>query len=336
MPKANPSKVNTIKSKPKKVATKKPKLKIDSAKVKIRKIRLPVYKSFRISKTIRQPKPPIKNVFKLFITSSKFLLSKWKLFGGIVLLYLILTVVLVKGFGVASNLEGLRDTTQGLFHGNAAGLATSLTLFGFLLGNVNSTPSEVAGAYQSIVLIIISLVLIWALRQSMAAKTTKVTIRDAFYTATYPLIPFLLVLIVIGLQFIPLLVSSFLYSIVFGSGLAVTAIEKGLWALLLFIMAILSLYMVTSSVFALYIVTLPGVKPMQALKSARDLVRHRRWEIMRKVLFLPFALLLLAVLIIIPVIFLSPVVAEWLFLVLSMAALAVGHSYMYHLYRELL
>ena len=303
----------------------------------MRKVRLPVYKTFRMSKTIRQPKAPLKGSFRLFNTSTRFLLKKWKLFGGIVLIYLILTIVLVKGFGVSSNIEGLRDATQGLFQGRTAGIATGLTLFSFLLGNVNSTPSEVAGAYQSIVLVIISLVLIWALRQTMNAKSTvKITIRDAFYKSLYPLIPFLLVLIVIGLQFIPLLVSSFLYSLVFGGGLAVTAIEKGLWALLLIIMALLSLYMVTSSVFALYIVTLPGVAPMQALRSARELVLHRRWQIMRKVLFLPFALLILAAVIVLPVIFLSPIAAQWLFLGISMGALAVGHSYMYHLYRELL
>jgi hypothetical protein len=94
--------------------------------------------------------------------------------------------------------------------------------------------------------------------------------------------------------------------------------------------------MVTSSVFALYIVTLPNVTPMAALRSARDLVLHRRWLIMRKVLFLPVALLVIAAIIMVPVIILSPAVAEWLFFGLSMLALAVVHSYMYGLYRELI
>jgi hypothetical protein len=94
--------------------------------------------------------------------------------------------------------------------------------------------------------------------------------------------------------------------------------------------------MVSSSVFALYIVTLPDVTPMQALRSARELVRHRRWSIARKVLFLPVSLLVIAAAIMIPVILLLTPASEWAFFVLSMFSLAVIHSYMYGLYRELL
>ncbi len=306
------------------------------SKARVRKIRQPKYKSFRYSKRIRQPKPPIKGAFRLFAGSTAFLFKRWRLFGGIVIVYLILTIVLVKGFGVSSNIAQLRDTLRSLSSGSTAGLATGFTLFSVLLGNANSTSSEVAGAYQSMLLIIISLVLIWALRHSLAAKKIKISIRDAFYKSLYPVIPFLLVLMVIGLQLIPLLIANFLYTAVITGGLAVTMAEKGLWIILIFLLIILSLYMVSSSVFALYIVTLPDVRPMQALRSARDLVRHRRWVIMRKVLFLPLALLFLAAIIIVPVILISPVAAEWLFFALSMLSLAIGHSYIYHLYRELL
>ncbi len=252
------------------------------------------------------------------------------------LVYLILTVVLVKGFGVSSDIGQLKTTILGLFEGTSAQLGASLTLFSILLGNANSTASDVAGAYQSMLLIVISLVLIWALRQSLADKKVKVGVRDAFYKGLYPIVPFLLVLIVIGLQLLPIVVANFLYSVVFGGGLAVTALEQWLWGVLLGLLVILSLYMITSSVFALYIVTLPNVRPMQALRSARDLVRYRRWMIMRKVIFLPIALLILAAMVVIPIIIVSPAVAEWVFFIVSMLGLAIVHSYLYLLYRELL
>ncbi|HUP26527.1 MAG TPA: hypothetical protein VM124_02690 [Candidatus Limnocylindrales bacterium] len=306
------------------------------AKKTQRRLRQPTYKSFRYSKRIRQPKAPLRGAFRLLVGSTGFLFKRWKLFGGIALVYLILTIVFVKGFGVTSNISQLRDTVQGLFQGSTAGLATGFTLFSVLLSNANSTSSDVAGAYQSMLLLVISLVLIWALRHALADKKTHITIRDAFYKGLYPLVPFLLVLLVIGLQLVPMLIANFLYAAVFQGGLAVSPIEQGLWAVLLILLVVLSLYMVSSSVFALYIVTLPDVRPLQALKSARDLVRHRRLVIMRKVLFLPVALLVLAALIIVPVIMVSPVVAEWLFFGLSMLAVAIVHSYMYHLYREML
>jgi hypothetical protein len=141
---------------------------------------------------------------------------------------------------------------------------------------------------------------------------------------------------VIGLQLLPLVFANFLYGVVFVGGLAVTALEQGLWGLLIGLLVLLTMYMITSSVFALYIVTLPNVRPMQALRSARDLVRYRRWVVMRKVLFLPVALLVASALLVVPIIIVSPALAEWVFFGLSMTGLAVAHSYFYHLYRELI
>jgi hypothetical protein len=318
------------KTKKSKTPTPKPKA------AKTRRVKQASYKSLRVSKTIRQPKPPLKGSFRLFAAAIRLLIKKWRLFGGIVLVYLVLTIVLVKGCGVTTDIGQLKSAVLGLAHGNTAQLSASFTLFSILLGNANSTASDVAGAYQTILLVIISLALIWALRQSMAKDKAKITMRDAFYKGLYPLVPLLLVLVVIGLQLFPLVVANFLYSNVLASGLALTVLEKGLWAILVALLVLLTLYMVTSSIFALYIVTLPNVRPMQALRSARDLVRHRRWMIMRKVLFLPVALLVCAAAIVIPIIIVSPPVAEWTFFVLSMSGLALFHSYLYLLYRELL
>ena len=109
-----------------------------------------------------------------------------------------------------------------------------------------------------------------------------------------------------------------------------------MWGILLFLFVLLSLYMITSSIFALYIVTLPDMTPMQALRSARNLVRFRRWTVMRKVLFLPLSLVVIGGLLLIPIIiFLTPI-AEWVYFGLTMMSLAFIHSYIYTLYRELL
>lgn len=324
MPKSKQSKVQS--------ASGGPKSKTSSS----RRIKQSTYRSFRISKKIREPKTPLKGSVRLFAAAIHMLIKRWRLFGGIVLVYLVLTVVLVKGFGVTNNIGELKATILELFHGSTAQVITSLTVFSILLGNVNATASDVAGAYQSMLLIVISLVFIWALRQSLAEKKTAPTVRDAFYKGLYPLVPFLLILLVISLQLLPLLFANFLYGVVFTNGLAVTALEQWLWGILLGLLALLTLYMITSSIFALYIVTLPNIRPMQALRSARKLVRYRRWIVMRKVIFLPFAILILAAVVVVPVIIISPGVAEWMFFVLSMCGLAIVHSYLYQLYRELL
>jgi hypothetical protein len=266
------------------------------------------------------------------------IMRRKKLFAGITAIYLVLTIVLVKGFGVGADIASLKDAVTEIFGGSFSSFTTTLALFGVLLTNVNATSGQQASAYQTVFLVGTSLAVIWALRQTLSPKNKKIKIpiRDAFYKGMYPLVPFLLIVGVIGLQLIPTAVGGFLYSTVVAGGLAVTGIEKALWLLLVGATVLLSLYMLTSSVFALYIVTLPDVRPMQALRSARDLVLHRRWTIMRKLVFLPVALLVCSAIITIPLIIFTPVVAEWVFFVLSMFGLVVFHSYLYTLYRELL
>ncbi len=317
-----------------KTTKKSAKSKIAPKRTTTRRLRVDPYKSFRLQKRVKHAKKPLTGAFKLFRISLRFLLSNWKLFGGIIAVYLILDVLLVKGLGSTSDIPSLKKGLEELFGGENNQVITGLTLFGLLLGSAGSVPSELAGAYQSILLTVVSLAVIWSLRQTLARQ--KISLSDSFYKSMYPAIPFLLVLLVIGLQLIPLILSSYLYGIIIGGGLAITAIEKLLWSVLLFLLALLSLYMITSSIFALYIVTLPDMRPMQALRSARELVRFRRWTIMRKLLFLPFVLLTIAALITLPVIlFLTPI-TEWTFFILTVLTLPVVHSYMYHLYRELL
>lgn len=253
---------------------------------------------------------------------------------SITLIYGLLTVILVRGIGGSLDLSGLKDNLKGGFSGNGSSLLTGVTLFSYLLGSAGTSTNPAGGVYQTVLIIIMSLVIIWALRQVLSGH--KIRARDAFYNGTYPLVPFVLVLLVVGLQLLPLLAGSWLYSTVISSGIAVTELEKFTWAILAFLLAILSLYMICSSLFALYIVTLPEMTPMKALRSARQLVLYRRWTILRKILFLPLVLLILGGAIMIPLILLITPAAEWIFFMLSMFVLVVVHAYMYTLYRELL
>ena len=316
-----------------------PKTPTKSTAHKKRQITKPRYKSFRLSKRIKHDRPVILGSFRLMKQSIQTILKRKKLFLGITFVYLLLTILLVKGFGANTNISELKDNLTELFNGTLSGIVTSFTLFTALLGNLGSTSGgNQANAYQPVLLVTTSLAVIWALRQTLSKETKnkKIAIRDAYYKGLYPLVPFLLVVLVIGLELLPIVFANFVYTAVFGGGLAVNVIERFLWVLLLLLLVLLSLYLVTSSIFALYIVTLPDMRPMQALRSARELVRYRRWTIMRKLLFLPASLLIVAGLLIIPVIMIEPTVAEWMFFVLSMLSLVVLHSYLYTLYRELL
>ncbi len=306
----------------------------DKNSVKKRRLKQPNYKSLRLSKRIKYPGPPIPSVWKLSMATYRRLRASPRLFIYIVLIYGLLTVLFVRGLGSSLNIAALKSNFQELFQGSWGQLSTGFTLFGLLLGSIGGGTGPTASLYQSILIVIFSLVFIWSLRQVQAGH--QIGLRDVFYKSMYPLIQFLLVLVVIALQLVPLLIGSALYTLVINNGIAVSGVERFVWALLFFMMALLSLYMLCSSLFALYIVTLPNMTPMKSLRSARELVRYRRWTILRKIIYLPVALLILGALVVIPVILIWAPAAQWVFFVGTMASLAIVHSYLYNLYRELL
>lgn len=302
-----------------------------------RKLEPPKYKSFRLSKRIRQPKQHLPSGRKIFKKATRLLWNNKRLFLGILLIYCLASLVLVKGLSITNDLKSTKDTLDETVGGGWGHVVTGVTLLTLLAGTINNPATEVGGAYQSLLFVIVSLVTIWALRKSLANKSKiKIQAREAYYQGLYPMIPFVIVIVVIGLQLIPVMLANFLYSIVISGGLAVTVLEKALWIMLFLLLVLLSCYMITSSLFALYIVTLPDVRPMQALRSARELVRYRRPLVMRRLLFLPVALLFLSIIIMLPFVFLSPSFAEWLFFFVSMGWVVVAHSYLYMLYKELL
>lgn len=298
-----------------------------------RKLKASAYKSFRLQKRVKTDQATLPGSFKILKGSLGVLRRNWKVFGGIVLIYGLLNILLVQSFN-GGDLDNTKTMLDGLNTGQLGQIASALALFVYMAGASGNTTSDVAGAYQLALSVTVSLAIIWTLRQAYAQK--KVRIRDSFYRGMYPLVPFLLVLLVVTIQLAPIIIGGFLYNLVRTNGIAVGGAEVILWGFLFFLLALLTLYMLCSSLLALYIVCLQDMQPMAALRAARDLVRYRRWTIMRRIIFLPVFLLVGAIVLIIPAIFLATPVAGVLFFLLSMAGLPIIHSYMYRLYRELL
>ena len=272
--------------------------------------------------------------FRLTSESFRILTSRWRVLGGIVLVYLVLNIFFASGI---SGLNSAVDTIKADLNNvgtHAHPLASGLGGFLSLVSSAGSSSSATGSALQAILIIMESLVIIWALRQLSAGKSFKV--KDAYYNSTTPLVPFLLVIAVIIVQFIPISFGSALVA-----GLTSTpGLITGLWYVLLLgifgALAAWSVYMVSASIFGLYIVTLPGMQPRAALRSARNLVRFRRWLVLRRVLFLPILLLVVSGAIIIPLILYATFLVAPVFYVLSAVGILFVHTYLYNLYRGLL
>ena len=252
-----------------------------------------------------------------------------ELFVGITVVYGLLNILLAQSLSGATDVSSLTQTV-----GHLKNLDSGLKAFGSLINSTGSGSDPAASAYKLFLGLVFSLAVIWALRQVLTGAAVR--IRDAYYRGMYPLVPFILVLLVIGLQLIPFLIGSALYALVMNNGLAVHFIEQALWTLVFGVLALVSLYIMSSSLFAVYIVTLPDMAPLKALRLAHDLVRHRRWTVMRKILCLPLFLLIIVTVIMVPIIVWLTPLSKWAFFVLSICVLPVIHAYMYTLYRELL
>lgn len=274
------------------------------------------------------------SVISLTRSSAHLLWQHKKVFGGIVLVYGLLNLVLVQGLAASTDVSSLKDQLNSAFTGSLGSVASSLSVFVVLVGSAGNGSSQTAGAYQFFLAVIVSLALIWGLRQTFANATFR--IRDAYYQGMYPLVQWILVLLAVGIQLLPLIIGASLYSMVISQGIAVGALEQGVWAILFALLSGVSLYFITASIFALYIVTLPDMTPVKSLRSARDLVSGRRLVVFAKLLALPFILLIGAAMIMIPIIMLTPTLAQWVFFLLTMTAIAASHTYTYGLYRELL
>ncbi len=285
----------------------------------------------------RQPVPvraPLPKARILFMTILRQLWANKRLFGGIILIYGLLNLLLVRGLSGSSDLTELKSTLDQLLHGLGGHLTTAFTTFAFLIASSGNGNTTASGMYQVILLLICSLAFIWALRQALAHHVVRV--RDSFYQGMYPLVPVLLLLGLIAVQLVPMSVGGTLYSIVVSNGIVQGWWQKALCFTGFLLLSLWTLRMITASMFALYVTTLPDMTPLRAYRSALQLVYGRRLLIWRKLIFLPVALLLIAVIIELPLILFVTPVAVWAFFILSTLALPVVHGYLYNLYRAML
>ena len=270
----------------------------------------------------------------LLAQSLKHLYRYKKTFLGILLVYAIFYVLFIKGISANFQLGNLRNNLETTLNGKLSKLNSGFALFGLLLGTAGTTSSESAGVYQTVLLVLTSLALIWALRATFGGRS--VGIKDSFYKSTGTLVPFIAVCFLLIVQFLPALIVSSLYNSVRVNGLLVGPFQSVIAFLILGAGLGWTLYMLSSTLFALYIVTLSDAKPRASVQAAKQLVRFRRGAIIRKVLFLPVVLLLFSVVVLIPLIIFIPIAAEIIFLVFTILVLGVFHSYFYTLYRSLL
>ncbi len=303
--------------------------KTNTQKTRVRKL------DYKSKKRAVRTSEPVAGSFRLLKRSLKQFWQNKRIFGLLLVVYLGLFLLLVKGLATNFQLGETRAQLEEAAGGELGTFEMGAALFGTLIGTSGSTTSDSAGVYQTILFVIMSLAVIWVLRQTFDTQK-PITLAESFYKSMSPLVPYVLVWLVVLIQLLPALIGTFLYSIVVSNGIAVGTVEQVLWLVFLLVLIGVSIFLVSSSIFATYIVTLPGMRPMTALKKARSLVKFRRFLIIRRLIVLPIILILFLTLLFFPLVLYAAVIAEVLFLVVSLLLLFVSHAYVYSLYREMM
>lgn len=270
----------------------------------------------------------LSNVIKLSEKSILPISKNKKVYSIVLLIYLILTLLFVRGLSTTANVQTLRAG----YGGNS--FSSDLSVFNNLLGTGVSGSTATGNLFQTILFIIFSLVFIWMIRKTMKNKAIKV--RDSFYKSQSQIIPFIIIILILFLELIPLLLGIFLYATVFNNGIAAHVAEKILWGGISLIFVLISVYFLLSTIFSIYIVSLEDVRPIEAYRAAWRLVKGRRLLVLRKLLFLPIALMIVIGLVSIIFIAIIPQIADFIYFALTLIAVLLAHSYLYNLYRELI
>lgn len=273
------------------------------------------------------PRRSISSTWLLLKQAIQLLRGEWKIYLGITLYYALGVFIFVRSFSLSGSATALVDTTTG---GKLSQAAERLAA---TISDAGSSISAASGVYQVIISTICCLALIWVFRQQLSKE--KVSVRGAFYQGMTPLIKYFLVLLMLAVQLIPVAIGGYFFGIILGTGLFLGP-EIFLSAVIFMLLGIWSGWLVTHTVFALFICTLPDMTPLKALRSAKKMVYKRRLLLWRKFMVAVMIATLACALIVVPVAYLLPAATAWLIFLLGIAAVPLSQAFLYTLYREIL
>lgn len=317
-----------------------------------KKENLELHRSFR--RTLREE---IKDdyeapgVMNLVAESFRYIFRDWRIFGLLVLLAMAVTVLFV-GLLSQESMNVVKEAIQNNADQLATGKMSNFAAAGLLLvstiatGGLGSAFSDGQGLILIIAFLTIFLAAIYVVRYRKAER--KVTFRDAIYNAMTPAISTFVVLMVILVELLPIIILIIFYSSALKTEFLDTPFYALLFLIFAFFMILLSGYLVSSSVIALIATTAPGVYPLPALRTARELVSGRRVKIVLRMLALFLVMAVIYAVVMLPVILIDtvlkgaidvlaevPTVSFFLMFCMFFSFLFVS-VYMYLIYRSLL
>ena len=239
--------------------------------------------------------------FKMFF---KF----WKIFLPLLLIFVGLYIFLIGAMSentLADVKANVEQTNKDVADGKIGTVGKAgLTLLGIISTGGLTTMNDAQVVIAVLLFTIIWLVTIYLARHLLAGHQ-EIKMRDGFYSALSPLVSTLVVGLIIFLEAIPIMLTI----IVFQVALTTEFLSTPFYALLFFmfaaLMITLSLYLLSSSFFAIIVVSAPGLYPLTAVRMAKNLIMGRRLRFLIRVFYLVIIVALLYLLLLMPAIILD-------------------------------
>ena len=239
--------------------------------------------------------------FKMFF---KF----WKIFLPLLLIFVGLYIFLIGAMSentLADVKANVEQTNKDVADGKIGTVGKAgLTLLGIISTGGLTTMNDAQIVIAVLLFVIIWLVTIYLARHLLAGHQ-EIKMRDGFYSALSPLVSTLVVGLIIFLEAVPIMLTI----IVFQVALTTEFLSTPFYALLFFmfaaLMITLSLYLLSSSFFAIIVVSAPGLYPLTAVRMAKNLIMGRRLRFLIRVFYLVVIVALLYLLLLMPAIILD-------------------------------
>ena len=322
---ASKSKKTTAKKKPAKKSSK-------TAKKSLKQRIVARYKKF-LAEREELPKHTQVPQLRRNLKRTRYILRRfWKPLTSATAVYGALYFVFVRVL-TQVDINDLTTTVNDVFGDGEETFLTQLISVGTLFGESTNFDNQ-TGMIYFIVTMIYSLAIIWILRLIWAERKPKAKV--AYYEGMYPLVPFFLVILFMIVQAIPFSIGGFFFQNAFNNGLAISFIEKAFFVGVFAAGAIISAYFIIGSVVAMYAVTVPGVTPSEARRTAKRILKGRRFKVIRQVmifLFISGAIALVPMMLSIWLLPQTTIVMAAIVLILTIPWI---HFYFYGLYRDLI
>lgn len=226
---------------------------------------------------------------------------KW-LYVRFILVFLVLSVIFI-GALQAENISSVNETIDSATTGNdVLGPVTRavVTVGSSFSGALNNNLSDAQYIYVSILFVIGMLTIVWLLRHQLAGK--KLTLRDGLYSAAAPIMAEYVLLIIGIIQLIPAALVLLFYVSATTGGLLNGGIETAMFSLAILLVVVLTLYFMTTTLFAMFIATIPGTHPLRAYKTARKIVAGQRLRLLLRLVWMLVIVLVTCFIVLVPIV----------------------------------